>query len=90
MGGTILCKTVVKENELRVTLNANIKAVLGMISGSITYFKIKAGKIARGHDFTLMKEQSILDIRIIHFSRGTSKYGITYQLVVCMLVVLIC
>ena len=50
MGGAILCKTVVKENDLGVTINANMKVseqcriaaskgnqILGMIRRNITY-----------------------------------------------------
>ena len=33
------------------------------------FFKIKAGKITRGHDLTLVKEQSRLDVRKCCFSQ---------------------
>ena len=52
------------------------------------FFKIKEMKITRGHNFTLVKKQSRLDVRTYSFSRGTSMYGINYQLTVYMLVVL--
>ena len=35
------------------------------------FFKIKAGKITRGHDFTLVKGQSRLDFRKYSFSQRT-------------------
>ena len=34
------------------------------------FFKMKTGKITRGHDFTLVKGQSRLDFRKYSFSRG--------------------
>ena len=55
---------------------------------SIFFFEIKESKITRGHNYTLEKKQSRLDVRnfeSIHFHRGPSMYGITYQLVVYML-----
>ena len=39
---------------------------------------------------TLVKKQSRLDVRKFSFSRGPSMYGINYQRIVYMLVVLIC
>ena len=47
-------------------------------------------KKTRGHDFTLVKKQSGLDVRKYSFSQGPSMYGINYQLIVYMLVVLMC
>ena len=35
------------------------------------FFKIKTGKITRGHDFTLVKGQSRLDVRKYSFSQKT-------------------
>ena len=35
------------------------------------FFKIKTGKINRGHDFTLVKGQSRLDLRKYSFSQTT-------------------
>ena len=35
------------------------------------FFKIKTGKITRGHDFTLVKEQNRLDFRKYSFSQRT-------------------
>ena len=35
------------------------------------YFKIKTGKITRGHDFTLVKGQNRLDFRKYSFSQRT-------------------
>ena len=54
------------------------------------FFKIKENKITRGHNLTLVKKQSRLYVRNIHFSRVPSMYGINNQLIVYMLVVLIC
>ena len=54
------------------------------------FFEIKESKITRGHNFTLVKKQSRLDVRKFHFHRGPSMYGIHYQRSVYMLVVLIC
>ena len=48
------------------------------------FFEIKESKITRGHNYTLVKKQSRLDVR------KYSMYGINYQLIVYMLVVLIC
>ena len=57
----------------------------------IFFFEIKESKITRGHNFTLVKKQSRLDIReSFHFPRGPSMYGIIYQQSVYMLLVLIC
>ncbi len=62
------------------------------IDSNIFCFKIKESKITRGYNYTLVKKQSRLDVRKtgIHFPRGPSMYGIMYQLIVYMLVVLIC
>ena len=35
------------------------------------FFKIKQSKITRGHNFTLVKKQSILDVRTFSFSQRT-------------------
>ena len=53
-------------------------------------FKSKESKTTRGHNLTLVKEQSRLDVGSVNFHRGPSMYGIHYQLIVYMLVVLIC
>ena len=37
----------------------------------IFFFEIKESKITRGHDFTLVKKQSRLDVRKFSFSRRT-------------------
>ena len=42
------------------------------------FFKIKESKITRGHNFTLVKKQSRLDIRKFSFSQRTINYGINY------------
>ena len=54
------------------------------------FLEIKEGKITRGHNYTLVKKQSRLDVRKYSFSQRPSMYGINYQLIVYMLVVLIC
>ena len=54
------------------------------------FFEIKESKITRGHNYTLVKKQSRLVVRKYFFHRGPSMYGITYQLIVYRLVVLIC
>ena len=55
------------------------------------FFKIKQSKITRGHNFTLVKKQSRLDVtKSFHFPRGPSMYRINYQQSVYMLVVLMC
>ena len=55
------------------------------------FFEIKIkSKITRGHNFTLVKKQSRLDVRKHSFSLGPSMYGINYQLIVYMLLVLMC
>ena len=75
------------------TRNAKIKGdqieVFKILNGfenidSNICFEIKESKIIRGHNYTLVKKQSRLDVR------GPSMYGINYQLIVYMLVVLIC
>ena len=55
-------------------------------------FEIKESKITRGQNYTLVKKQSTVDwmLESIHFPRGPSMYGINYQLIVYMLVVLMC
>ncbi len=55
----------------------------------IFFFEIKESKITRGHNYTLVKKQSSLDVRNTHFPRGPSMNGINYQQSVYMLVVLI-
>ena len=52
------------------------------------FFEIKKIKITRGHNLTLVKKQSRLDVRKFSFSHRTI-HGINYQSVY-MLVVLIC
>ena len=54
------------------------------------FFEIKESKITRGHNFTLVKKQSRLDVRKFSFSHRTINVWNKYQLSVCMLVVLIC
>ena len=53
------------------------------------FFEIKESNITRGNNYTLVKKQSTLDVRKYSFAQRTM-YGITYQLIVYMLVVLIC
>ena len=54
------------------------------------FFEIKESKITRGHNYTLVKKQSRLDVRKYSFSQRTINVWNTYQLTVYMLVVLIC
>ena len=54
----------------------------------LIFFLIQESKITRGHNFTLVKKQSRLDVSF-HFPRGPSMFGINYQRSVYMLVVLI-
>ncbi len=44
------------------------------IDSNIFFFKIKDMKITRGHDYTLVKKQSRLDVRKYSFPRGPSIY----------------
>ena len=48
------------------------------------FFEIKESKITRGHNYTLVKKQSRLDVRkySFHSDRGPSMFGINYQLIV--------
>ena len=41
------------------------------IDSNIFFVKIKENKITRGHDYTLVKKQSRLDVRKYSFSRMT-------------------
>ena len=56
------------------------------------FFKIKTGKITRGHDFTLVKGQNRLDFRKYSFSQRTVNEWNTLSAdcVMCILAVLIC
>ena len=54
------------------------------------FFEIKESKITRGHNYTLVKNKGDWTLESILFHRGPSMYGITYQLIVYRLVVLIC
>ena len=56
----------------------------------IFFSKLRKSKITRGHNYTLVKKQIRLDVRKFSFSQRPSIYGITDQLIVYMLVVLIC
>ena len=56
----------------------------------IEVFKILNGYENIDSNYTLVKKQSRLDLESILFHRGPSMYGITYQLIVYRLVVLIC
>ena len=77
------------------TRNAKIKGdqieVFKILNGyenidSNIVFEIRESKITRGHNYTLVKKQSRLDVRKYYFHRVPSMYGITYQLIVYMLV----
>ena len=54
------------------------------------FFKIKTGKLTRGHDFTLVKGQNRLDCRKYSFSQRTVTEWKNCRLIVCILAVLIC
>ena len=54
------------------------------------FFDLKESKITRGHNFTLVKKQSRLDVRKFSFSQRTINVWINYQQSVYILVVLIC
>ena len=41
------------------------------IESNIFFFEIKESKITRGHNFTLVKKQSRLDVRKFSFSQRT-------------------
>ena len=41
------------------------------IDSNIFFFEIKESKITRGHNFTLVKKQSRLDVRKFSFSQRT-------------------
>ena len=41
------------------------------IDSNIFFFKIKESKITRGHNYTLVKKQSRLDVRKYAFSQRT-------------------
>ena len=83
------------------TRNAKIKGdqidVFKILNGyehidSNIFFEIKESKITRGHNYTLVKKQSRLDVIKYAFSQRTINVcnTINYQLIVYMLVVLIC
>ena len=55
----------------------------------IFFFENKENKITTGHNYMLVKKESRLDVRK-YFHRGPSMFGINYQLIVYMLVVLMC
>ena len=54
--------------------------------------KIKEGKNTRGHNITTRWWRNKVDwmLESIHFARGPPMYGMKYQLIVYMLVVLMC
>ena len=54
------------------------------------FLEIKESKITRGLNYTLVKKQIDWMLENTHFPRGPSMYGINYQLIAYMLVVLIC
>ena len=55
----------------------------------IFFFEIKESKITREHNYRLVKKKVDWTLESILFHRGPSVYGITYQLIAYMLVVLI-
>ena len=54
------------------------------------FLEMKESKITRGHNYALVKNNVDWTLESILFLRGPSMYGITYQLIVYRLVVLIC
>ena len=54
------------------------------------FSEIKESKINTGHNYTMVKNKVDWTLESILFHKGPSMYGITYQLIVYMLVVLIC
>ena len=52
------------------TRNAKIKVVMKILI-LIFFLEIKQSKITRGHNFTLVKKQSRLDVRKFSFSQRT-------------------
>ena len=59
------------------------------IDSNICFLEIKESKITIGHNYTLVKKKVDWMLENTHFPRGPSMYGINYQLIVYMLVVLI-
>ena len=62
---------------------------INAVPDSDIFFKVKETNKTRGHKFTLVKEQSRLDVRKCSFTQRTINVLINYQLIVCMLVVII-
>ena len=54
------------------------------------FFEIKEIKITRGHNYTLVKNKVDWTLESILVHSGPSLYGMTYQLIMYMLVVFIC
>ena len=54
------------------------------------FLKLMKVNINGGHNYTLVKKQSRLDVRKYSISQRTINVGINYQLIVHMLVVYIC
>ena len=80
------------------TRNAKIKdqiEVFKILNGyenidSNIFFEIKESKITRGHNYTLVKKQSRLDVRKYSFSQRTINVWNNLSTDCDMLVVLIC
>ena len=49
----------------------------------IFFFKIKESKITRGHNFTLVKKQSRLDVRKFSFSQRTINARLALSIAIC-------
>ena len=72
------------------TRNAKIKEVFKILNGyekliliQIFFFEIKESKITRGHNYTLVKKQSRLDVRKYLLSQRTiTVWNNLYQLIV--------
>ena len=65
------------------------KILNGYENIDILFFEIKESKITRGHNFTLVKKQSRLDVRKFSFSKRTINVWNKLS-EECVLVVLIC
>ena len=61
-----------------------------LIIDSNIFFEIKEGKITRGHNYTLVKKQSRLDVRKYSFSQRTINVWNKLSTDCVQIVVLIC
>ena len=65
--------TTLETRRLGGGVNISVKLLNGdaNIVANILFFEIKESKITRGHNFTLVKKQSRLDVRKFSFSQRT-------------------